>query len=163
MTCCAGRRGGRRGGTSRGWKGEVPPHRDPALLGSFHRHATTATVSAITHVVAAHYTQHRSVDNHHMIRWSMVTLSRAQQGGVHLAGRLPLLAPRHGASTTAVPFVRSLVAPETGVLRELPGVLMQRNRLRCYFPSRGQEILFSVWNSEEDRRAREARASKPFP
>ena len=62
---------------------------------------------------------------------------------MHLAGRLPLLAPRHGASsTTAVPFVRSLVAPETGVLRELAAVLMQRNRLRCYFPSGGQEILF---------------------
>ena len=40
-----------------------------------------------------------------MIRWSMVTLTRAQHRGVHLAGRLPLLAPRHGASsTTAVPF-----------------------------------------------------------
>ena len=112
-------------------------------MGSFHRHATTATVSAITHVFAAHYTQHRSVDNHHMIRWSMVTLSRAQHRDcVHLAGLLPLLAPRHGASTTAVPFVRSLVAPETGVLRELAAVLMQRNRLRCYFPSGGQEILF---------------------
>ena len=75
----------------------------------------------------------------------MVTLTRAQHRDcVHLAGLLPLLAPRHGASsTTAVPFVRLLVAPETGVLRELPGVLMQRNRLRCYFPSGGQEILFS--------------------
>ena len=80
-------------------------------MGSFHRHATTATISAITHVVAAHYTQHRSVDNHHMIRWSMVTLTRARNREVcvHLAGRLPLLAPRHGASsTTAVPFVRPL-------------------------------------------------------
>ena len=73
----------------------------------------------------------------------MVTLTRAQHRDcVHLAGLLPLLAPQHGASTTAVPFVRSLVAPETGVLRELAAVLMQRNRLRCYFPSGGQEILF---------------------
>ena len=115
-------------------------------MGSFHRHATTATVSAITHVVAAHYTQHRSVDGHHMIRWSMVTLTRAQHRDcVHLAGLLPLLAPRHGASTTAVPFVRSWwpPRPSTGVLRELAAVLMQRNRLRCYFPSGGQEILFS--------------------
>ena len=63
---------------------------------------------------------------------------------MHLAGLLPLLAPRHGASsTTAVPFVRPLRSfAETGVLRKLPAVLMQRNRLRCYFPSGGQEILF---------------------
>ena len=51
--------------------------------------------------------------------------------------------PQPPPSRSSVPFVRSLVAPETGVLRELAAVLMQRNRLRCYFPSAGQEILFS--------------------